>query len=46
MDLTIKGKLVLRALRKISIASNATLIDVEPQFLENGVSKLKLIKVE
>ncbi len=40
MNLTTKGDLVLAALRKIGIASNATQTDVEPQSVEDGVNLL------
>lgn len=46
MDLTTKGDLVLAALRKIGIASNATLTDAEPQSLEDGVNELELMMAE
>ncbi|EOZ8164079.1 packaged DNA stabilization gp4 family protein, partial [Escherichia coli] len=32
-----KGEIVLFALRKFAIASNASLTDVEPQSIEDGV---------
>lgn len=36
-----KGDVVLFALRKFAIASNATLTDVEPQSMEDGVQDLE-----
>ncbi len=36
-----KGDLVLAALRKLGVASNATLTDVEPQSMEDGVNDAK-----
>ncbi|MDU4687444.1 MAG: packaged DNA stabilization gp4 family protein [Serratia marcescens] len=46
MNLTTKGDLVLAALRKIGIASNATLTDVEPQSVEDGVNDLEMMMAE
>lgn len=46
MNLTTKGDLVNAALRKIGIASNATLTDVEPQSLEDGVNDLEMMMAE
>ena len=43
MNLTTKGDLVLAALRKLGVASNATLTDVEPQSMEDGVNDLLLM---
>ncbi|EFU7170137.1 packaged DNA stabilization protein p27 [Escherichia coli] len=36
-----KGEIVLFALRKFAIASNASLTDVEPQSIEDGVNDLE-----
>ncbi|HFV9294520.1 TPA: packaged DNA stabilization gp4 family protein [Serratia fonticola] len=36
-----KGEIVLFALRKFAVASNATLTDVEPQSMADGVSDLE-----
>ncbi|MGL9737457.1 packaged DNA stabilization gp4 family protein [Serratia sp. (in: enterobacteria)] len=46
MNLTTKGDLVLAALRKIGIASNATITDVEPQSVEDGVNDLEMMMAE
>lgn len=46
MNLTTKGDLVRAALRKIGIASNATLTDVEPQSVEDGVNDLEMMMAE
>ncbi|WP_313109081.1 packaged DNA stabilization gp4 family protein [Atlantibacter sp.] len=46
MNLTTKGDLVLAALRKLGVASNATLTDVEPQSLEDGVNDLEMMMAE
>lgn len=46
MNITTKGDLVLAALRKIGIASNATLTDVEPQSVEDGVNDLEMMMAE
>lgn len=37
MQITTKGELVVAALRKLGVASDATLTDIEPQSLEDGV---------
>lgn len=41
MQITTKGELVVAALRKIGVASDATLTDIEPQSLEDGVNDLE-----
>lgn len=46
MNLTTKGDLVLAALRKLGVASNATLTDVEPQSVEDGVNDLEMMMAE
>lgn len=46
MNLTTKGDLVLEALRKLGVASNATLTDVEPQSMEDGVNDLEMMMAE
>ncbi|MEG1103143.1 MAG: packaged DNA stabilization gp4 family protein, partial [Comamonas sp.] len=46
MNLTTKGDLVLAALRKLAVASNATLTDVEPQSMEDGVNDLEMMMAE
>jgi hypothetical protein len=46
MNLTTKGDLVLAALRKLGVASNATLTDVEPQSMEDGVNDLEMMMAE
>ncbi|MCX8965125.1 recombinase RmuC [Erwinia psidii] len=46
MKLTTKGEIVLAALRKASLASNATLTDVDPQSLEDGLEDLDLMMFE
>lgn len=46
MRLTTKGDIVLAALRKASLASNATLTDVDPQSLEDGLDDLDLMMSE
>lgn len=46
MNLTTKGDLVNAALRKIGIASNATLTDVEPQSVEDAVNDLEMMMAE
>lgn len=46
MNLTTKGDLVHAALRKLGVASNATLTDVEPQSLEDGVNDLEMMMAE
>lgn len=45
MTLT-KGEIVLFALRKFAVASNATLTDVEPQSVEDGVVDLEDMMAE
>jgi len=46
MNLTSKGDIVTAALRKLGVASNATLTDVEPQSLEDGVNDLEMMMAE
>jgi len=46
MNLTTKGELVNAALRKLGIASDATLTDVEPQSVEDAVFDLEMMMAE
>jgi P22 tail accessory factor. len=46
MNLTTKGDLVLAALRKLGVASDATLTDVEPQSVEDAVNDLEMMMAE
>ncbi|MGP6463302.1 packaged DNA stabilization gp4 family protein [Pantoea agglomerans] len=46
MRLQTKGEIVLAALRKATLASNATLTDVEPQSVEDGLEDLDLMLSE
>lgn len=46
MNLTTKNDLVLAALRKLGVASDATLTDVEPQSVEDGVNDLEMMMAE
>lgn len=46
MNLTTKGDLVNASLRKLGVASNATLTDVEPQSVEDAVSDLEMMMAE
>lgn len=46
MNLNTKGDLVNAALRKLGIASNATLTDVEPQSVEDAVNDLEMMMAE
>lgn len=46
MNLKTKGDLVNAALRKLGIASNATLTDVEPQSTEDAVNDLESMMAE
>lgn len=46
MNLKTKGDLVNAALRKLGIASNATLTDVEPQSVEDAVNDLEMMMYE
>ncbi|EQY98889.1 packaged DNA stabilization gp4 family protein [Escherichia coli] len=46
MNLTTKGDLVLASLRKLGVASNATLTDVEPQSIEDAVNDLEMMMAE
>ena len=46
MNLTTKGDLVNAALRKLGIASDATLTDVEPQSTQDAVYDLEMMMAE
>lgn len=46
MELATKSDLVLVALRKIGVASDATLSDVEPQSIEDGLNDLEMMMHE
>ncbi|MDE9447529.1 packaged DNA stabilization gp4 family protein, partial [Xenorhabdus bovienii] len=46
MGLTTKGDLVQAALRKLGVASNATLSDIEPQSMEDAVNDLEMMMAE
>jgi len=46
MKLQTKGEIVLAALRKATLASNATLTDAEPQSVEDGLEDLDLMLSE
>jgi len=46
MNLTTKADLANAALRKLGVASNATLTDVEPQALEDAVNDLEMMMAE
>jgi len=46
MNLTTKGEIVHAALRKLGVASSATLTDVEPQSEEDGVNDLEMMMAE
>lgn len=46
MNLTTKGDLVNAALRKLGIASDATITDVEPQSAQDAVSDLEMMMAE
>ncbi|WP_338511327.1 packaged DNA stabilization gp4 family protein [Erwinia aphidicola] len=46
MNLSTKGDLITAALRKLGVASNATLTDIEPQSMEDGVNDLELMMAE
>lgn len=46
MNLNTKGDLVNAALRKLGIASNATLTDAEPQSVEDAVNDLEMMMAE
>lgn len=46
MQIQTKGDLVRAALRKLGVASNATLTDVEPQSIEDGVNDLETMMAE
>ncbi len=46
MNLTTKGEIVNAALRKLGVASSATLTDVEPQSMEDGVNDLEMMMAE
>lgn len=46
MRMRTKGDLVVAALRKVALASNATLTDTEPQSIEDGLNDLELMLAE
>ncbi|WFQ80096.1 packaged DNA stabilization gp4 family protein [Xenorhabdus sp. SF857] len=46
MSLITKGDLVQAALRKLGVASDATLTDIEPQSLADAVSDLEMMMAE
>lgn len=46
MNLTTKNDLVIAALRKIGVASDATLTDIEPQSAEDAVNDLEMMMAE
>lgn len=46
MNLTTKGDLALAALRKAMVASNATLVDTEPQSVEDAITDMELMLSE
>lgn len=46
MEITTKGDLVNAALRKLGIASDATLTDVEPQSVIDGVDDLEVMMAD
>lgn len=46
MNLTTKGDIVRAALRKLGVASDATLTDVEPQSMQDAVEDLELMMAE
>ena len=46
MNLTTKGDIVRAALRKLGVASDATLTDVEPQSMQDGVEDLEMMLAE
>lgn len=46
MQIATKGDLVRAALRKLGIASDATLTDVEPQSMQDGVDDLETMMAE
>ncbi len=46
MLITTKGELVLAALRKLGVASNATLTDVEPESMQDGIQDLESMMSE
>lgn len=46
MRIQTKGDLVLAALRKIGVASDATTTDIEPQSLEDAVNDLEMMIAE
>ncbi|WON77579.1 packaged DNA stabilization gp4 family protein [Serratia sp. UGAL515B_01] len=46
MNILTKGDLVLAALRKIAVASNSTLTDVEPQSIEDAANDLEMMMAE
>ncbi|MBD2791571.1 packaged DNA stabilization gp4 family protein [Xenorhabdus szentirmaii] len=46
MSLITKGDLVQAALRKLGVASDATLTDIEPQSMEDAVNDLEMMMAE
>lgn len=46
MQIATKGDIVLAALRKLGVASDATLTDVEPQSMQDGVDDLETMMAE
>ncbi|MFG6076990.1 packaged DNA stabilization gp4 family protein [Erwinia sp. OPT-41] len=46
MKLTTKGEIVNAALRKAGLASSATLTDIDPQSVEDGLEDLELMLAE
>lgn len=46
MNLTTKGDIVRAALRKLGVASDATLTDVEPQSMQDAIEDLELMMAE
>lgn len=46
MNLTTKGDIVLAALRKLGVSSDATLTDVEPQSVGDAVNDLEMMMAE
>ncbi len=46
MLIATKGDIVLAALRKLGVASDATLTDVEPQSMQDGVDDLETMMAE
>lgn len=46
MQIATKGDIVRAALRKLGVASDATLTDVEPQLIQDGVDDLETMMAE